>query len=114
MWNIVEECGCFVWQYGCNVDVTWNILEECGCFVELCGCNVEPPHLHSSHFHQVLSSPRSLILKYANVDPSHFKNENVDVLWRNVDVMWNNVDLIWTLHISTFHNFTISPGPLSS
>ena len=34
LWNIVEECGCY--------------MEECGCFVEKCGCNVDPPHLHNA------------------------------------------------------------------
>ena len=29
MWNIVEECGCFV-------DVIWNIVEECWFYVEHC------------------------------------------------------------------------------
>ena len=77
MWNIVEECGCFVEECGCYVeecgcfvDVIWNIEEDCGCFVEKCGCNVDPPHLHISQFDQVLSSPLlsspwSVILKYA-------------------------------------------------
>ena len=54
MWNIVEECGCFV-------DGMWNIVEECG-------CNVDPPHLHISQFDQVLSPPWSVIFKYAIVD----------------------------------------------
>ena len=74
MWNIVEECGCFVEKCGCYVeecgcfvDVIWNIVEDCGCFVEKCGCNVDPPHLHLSQFHQVLSPPWSVILKYAIV-----------------------------------------------
>ena len=64
MWNIVEECGCFVEkcgcyvkEYGCFADVIWNIVEDCGCFVEKCGCNVDPPHPHISQFDQVLSSP---------------------------------------------------------
>ena len=48
-------------QYGCYV-------EECGCNVEQCGCNVDPPHLDISQFHQFLSPPRSVILKYANMD----------------------------------------------
>ena len=61
MWNIGEECGCFV-------DVMWNILEEFGCFVEKYGCNVVPPHLHILQFDQVLSPPWSVILKYAIVD----------------------------------------------
>ena len=34
------------------VDVMWNIVEECGCFMEKCGCNVDPPHLHISQFDQ--------------------------------------------------------------
>ena len=68
LWNIVEECGCFVEECGCFVDVMWKIVEECGCFVEQCRCNVDPPHLHISQFDQVLSPPRSVILKYASVD----------------------------------------------
>ena len=28
-------------QCGCNVDIMWNIVEECECFVEKCGCYVE-------------------------------------------------------------------------
>ena len=50
------------------MDAIWNIVEECGCFVEQCGCNADLPHLHISHFDQVLSPPRSVILKYAIVD----------------------------------------------
>ena len=46
MWNIVEECGCFV-------DVMWNIEEECGCFMEKCGCNVDP---HISTFPNLTKS----------------------------------------------------------
>ena len=61
MWNIVEECGCFV-------DVMWNFVEECGCLVEKCGCNVDPPHLHISQLDQVLSPPWSFILVYTIVD----------------------------------------------
>ena len=61
LWNIVEECGCFV-------DVMWNIVEECGCFVKKCGFNVDPPHLHILQFDQDLSPPWSVILKYAIVD----------------------------------------------
>ena len=45
MWNIVEECGCFVEKCGCYVeecgcfvDVIWNIVEDCGCFVETWTC----------------------------------------------------------------------------
>ena len=47
----------------------WNIVEECGCFVEKCGCtcNVDPSHLYISQFDQVLSPPCSAILKYAIV-----------------------------------------------
>ena len=74
MWNIVEECGCFVKkcgyyveECGCFVDVIWNLVEDCGCFVEKCGCNVDPPHLHISQFDQVLSPLWSVILKYAIV-----------------------------------------------
>ena len=74
MWNIVEECrcfvekcGCYVEECGCFVDVIWNIVEDCGCFVEKCGCNVDLPHLHISQFDQVLSPPWSVILKYAIV-----------------------------------------------
>ena len=94
MWNIVEECGCFVdvmWniveECGCFMDVMWNIVEEYGCFVEKCGCNVDPPYLHISQFDQVLSPPWSVTLKYAIVD------------------------VMWTLHISTFHNL-IKSSPL--
>ena len=65
----MEECVCNVGECGCNVDVIWNIVEQCGCFVEQCGCNVDLPHLHISQFHQVFSPPRSVILKYAKVDP---------------------------------------------
>ena len=50
------------------MDVVWNIVEECGCFVEECGCNVDPPHFHISQCDQVLSPPWSVILKYAIVD----------------------------------------------
>ena len=42
MWNIVEECGCFVdvmWKIvvecGFFVDVVRNIVEECRCFVDV-------------------------------------------------------------------------------
>ena len=81
MWKIVEECGYFVEECGCFVDVMWDIVEECGCCVEKCGCNVDPPHLHISRFDQVLSPPWSVILKYAIVD------------------------VMWTFHISTIHSF---------
>ena len=74
----LEECGCFVdvmgsivEECGCFVDVMWNIVEECGYFVEKCGCNLDPPHLHISQFDQVLSPPKSVIFKHANVDPPH-------------------------------------------
>ena len=63
MWNIVEECGCFVdvmWniveECGCFTDVMLNIVEECGCFVEKCGWNVDPPNLHISTFHNLTKS----------------------------------------------------------
>ena len=74
MWNIVEECGCFVEKCGCYVeecgcfvDVMWNMVKEGGYFVEKCGCYVDPRHLHISQFDQVLSPPWSVILKYAIV-----------------------------------------------
>ena len=82
MWNIVEECVCFV-------DVMGNIVEECGCFVEKCGCNVDPPHLHISQFDQVISPPLSVILKYAIVD-----------------VMWiNQISTLYSFLSFTFKHF---------
>ena len=71
MWNIVEECGCFV-------DVIWKIVEECGCFVEQCGCNVDPPHLHISKFDPLpsLVSHLEICDCGCNVDPSDFHTDN--------------------------------------
>ena len=94
MWNIVEECGCFlekcgryVKECGCLVDVLWNIVEECGCFVEKCGCNMDPPHLQISQFVQSkkisndksspsLVSHLEICDRGCNVDPSDFHIDN--------------------------------------
>ena len=51
-----------------NVDVMWKLVEECGCFMEQYGCNVDPPHIHISQFDEFLTPSWSVILIYAIVD----------------------------------------------
>ena len=97
MWNIVKECGCFVdvmWniveECGYFVDVMWNIVKECGCFAEKCECDVDPPYLHILQFDQVLSSPWSVVLKYVIVD-----------------VMWiHQISTLYNFLSFTFKHFT--------
>ena len=76
MWrnvDVVEECVC-------NVDVLWSIVDVLWSIVDVMWSNVEVMWtLHISTFHnfrQVFRPLRSVILKYANVDPAHLKVDN--------------------------------------
>ena len=61
-------------ERGCNVDIMWRNVEVMWRNVDVMRSNVDVIWtIHISKFHQVLCPPRTVILKYANVNPPHLR-----------------------------------------
>ena len=86
------------------MDVMWKIVEECGCFVEQYGCNLDPPHLHISQFDKVLSPPWSVILKYAIVDGPSTSPQRIATYRSHLNISHSNAILYKPLTLFIFNS----------